>query len=129
MSAFNWVAARAECSPDRAFHALAEVVDSDVKAANGLRRSGVSFHFHGEATGKIVVIRELDRGGVKELRSVVFELISGEIVTKKGPENSVLFSAVPSLNRNGECLLEIEGDSYELWQVSRRALESLFFGF
>lgn len=38
-----------------------------------------------------------------------------------------MFDARPSLNKEGDCLLEIEGQPFALWQVCRRALEGLFF--
>jgi hypothetical protein len=39
-----------------------------------------------------------------------------------------LFSAKPYLNHEGECLLQIgETDPLHIWQVSRKALEPLFF--
>lgn len=66
---------------DRMFHALIEIVDSDVESANELKRGGVAFHLSTEARGKLIVSRELDLGGnITDVRSVVFELSKREIV-------------------------------------------------
>jgi hypothetical protein len=133
MGNFNWVHARANCSLEGVFHILSEIVDSDVKQANALRRQGVKFSLNTEATSKIMVIRDRDLGGTKETTGVIFELLPDTIsVTRKKhgalTEDS-LFSAVPSLNEDGECLMEVKGKPLKLWQMSRKALENLFFGF
>jgi len=39
----------------------------------------------------------------------------------------VLFEAKASLGFEGRCRYEVEGQPLELWQVSRKALEDLFF--
>ena len=132
MASFNWVQARSECSVERVFQILAEVVDSDVKAANALNRRGVTFHVNRDARGKLIVARNRDLGGFSDVTIVVFELEPGRIVVTRKTANiddKTLFSAAPSLNEQGQCLLEVAGDQLQLWQVSRRALEDLFFEF
>jgi hypothetical protein len=42
-------------------------------------------------------------------------------------EDKSTFTANPSLDDNGQCQLEVEGAKLSIWQVSRRALENLFF--
>jgi predicted RNase H-like nuclease (RuvC/YqgF family) len=135
VGAFNWVQSRAACSLESIFHALSEVIDSDIKSANALRRPGppTTFRMNTEATGKIIVVRTRDMAGFAETVAVVFELQANEIIVKqKLPatfQETSLFVAVPYLHEEGECLLEVGGKSLKLWQVSRKALEDLVFGF
>ena len=127
---FNWVKARSECSLERVFLLFSEVLESDVKTMQGLARSGVLYEqTRGER--KVVVCRTRDcGGGIKEAEGVVFELVDGAITAtaKDARGNGTqLFKAKPSLEPNGACKLEVDGEGLELWQVSRKALEPLFF--
>lgn len=129
---FDWVKARAACSMESVFRMLAEVVHSDVKSANRLDRARAGFTINEPARDKVIVARQRDMHGVVEEACIVFELMSGEIkVRQMLPERRDLFSARPILNSEGMCLLEITGERelQRLWQVSRRALDDLFFGF
>jgi hypothetical protein len=122
MEEVNWVKARSECSLKRTFQTLSEVVDSDVKTANGLGLQAVGFHAAFQHN-RIIVRREENDD---ELRSVVFELSSAAIFVREG-QSKEMFSAKPRLSETGECLLEVDGQLYKLWQISQRALEDLFF--
>lgn len=127
----DWVAERAKCSLAALFLALAELIDSDVKSVNSLGRADARFSFEQPARGKLVVLRERNLGGLHDVDSVVLELTRSAItVTAKDSRGggNALFSAVPSFNQQGECLLRVGHDDLRLWQVSRRALEDLFFG-
>ena len=128
MGAFNWVAARQSCSLAQVFQTLKEVLDSDVKAAQGLGILGAEFKINTDATNKIIVGRSQNCGVAVTGNAVVFELTPTEIRVKDSRTEQHLFSARPSLVIVGECLLEIDGQPYQLWQVSRKALEDLFFG-
>ena len=135
MGGFDWVSTRSKCSLEQSFVLLSEIVDSDVKAANALKRRDVEFKINSEPTKKLVVIRDQDLGGMHGFINVVFELRADKITVfiRKGGEflPVPMFSFVPSLNEEGECLYRIEGEEAQLklWQVSRKALEDLFFGF
>lgn len=125
---FDWVKARSSCSLRAVFEVLSQVIASDVESANGLDRPGVSFALTNPAEDKVMVARTRVSGGVAE--SVLFELRANEIVATLPHRGKTLFYAKPVLDVTGECLLQIEGD-HELkhpWQVSRRALDELFFG-
>lgn len=115
---FNWVRARSQCSLPRVFAMLGEIVDSDVKALNAAQPSNLPAEVK-RYTGKIVVAHRDS--------TIVFELTGGIIQVRQGPEHA-LFSAKLRLDEDGECLLEVNGRGLKLWQVSRKALEDLFFG-
>jgi hypothetical protein len=130
---FNWVKARSECSLVPVFAALREVVDSDVKEVNELNRPRLRFTLNPEAgsASKFVVIRQQDMSGFFQAFTVVFELKDDAIVVTARDQTGngkPLFSAKPSLKPDGQCMLDIDGEPCFLWQVSRKALEALFFG-
>jgi len=111
---------------------LREVVDSDVKTANGLKRRGIDYKIVEEATNKIVVLRHRDMGGFVEGMAVVFELRDRKIhvYARKADGHAALFTASPHIDLDSsECMLEVDGKPFRFWQVSRKALEDLFFGF
>lgn len=127
---FDWVKARSSCSLKAVFEVLSQVIASDVKSANDLNRPGVSFALTNPAEDQLMVARSGDADGGTEPPAVLFELRANEIVATLPHRGKTLFYAKPVLDGTGECLLEIEGD-HELkhpWQVSRKALDDLFFG-
>lgn len=130
MAGFDWVTARSECSLKRVFMILAEVIDSDVKAANELKIQRTQFAVNRDGADKVIVIRSRQMGG-EEIDTVTFQLRGDRIVVypadARGPRPP-LFSASASLNQDGECFVEVDGQPLKLWQVSRKALEDLFFG-
>ena len=134
MNGSDWVTARSACSIEATFQVLSEVIDSDVKAANALKRNGLEFKINTEPRGKLLVIRDQDYAGFHGFTAIVFDLSADKITVteRKGatPEARLMFSFVPSLNIDGECMYRIEGQEelLKLWQVSRKALEDLFFG-
>jgi hypothetical protein len=134
MADLNWVAARSECSRDRQFKALGELIRGDVKAVNGLERRGVEFEINLEVKDRIIVTRKRDMVGLVESAVIVFELERDRITAKDRTDRSnlagqLLFHATPGLNEEGECLWTVDGVSLKLWQISKKALEGLFFGF
>jgi len=122
---FDWVTARHKCSLAGVFRVLAEIVDTNVNTANALIEPGA---FERNVTAnKVIVIRKY--GGAAS--SVVFTLEPNAISVKKANQagnEMALFSAKPYLTTDGECVLEINAQPLELWQVCRLALEDFFFG-
>ena len=66
-----------------------------------------------------------------EGEAILFERLANEIKIRDGRKDKHLFSARPVLNADGECMMEIVGESEQrpMWQISRKALDDLFFGF
>jgi hypothetical protein len=130
---FDWVKARSECSIESVFQILKQVVTSNVESAKTIfsKRSDVTFTVT-SLDRRFVVTREDSIGsGVKVGCHVTFALSNSAEITVTRDATSVpsvsLFSAKPSFIQNGDCMLEVEGTPLKLWQVSRRALENLFF--
>jgi hypothetical protein len=131
VESFDWVKTRAACSFEIVFRELTEVIDSDVKRANSLNRPGLVFKVSAPADDKFIVSRTKDMSGILDSAVIVFELTRNEIKVRQAVPNpqAELFTAKPVLTANGKCLLEISGQTepFELWQVSRKALDDLFF--
>lgn len=129
----DWVTKRYECSLKNAFQKLREVVDSDVKSVSKISRPGVTVVIASDAPkDKIIVDRSIRRSlDPPESSSVVFDLMADEIRVRTVNPDKPLFSAKPRLNREGDCLLCVTGESelQQIWQVSQKALDDLFFGF
>src|SRR5262245_26445116 len=122
----NWVKARAECSMAHLFMLLCETVDSDVKVAQSYDSLGQLFT--NRPNESKLIVGKKSRDGMP-LGGVVFEMTRTTITawksTNQGPQE--LFTAAPSFDAAGACRLRIGNETLELWQVSRRALEELFF--
>jgi hypothetical protein len=130
---FNWVQARSNCSIEQAFITLREVVDSDVKERNiQLNKRGDDRVLISYPTDtKFIVIRQWDAGGIPSSEGIVFERTPTGLVVEDAQTQRPLFAALPALTPGGECKFTVEGknsgEPLEFWQVSRLALETLFF--
>jgi hypothetical protein len=126
---FDWVKARSECSLRHVFLMLAEVIDSDVKAAQS-HIPGAKFKINKTSDDKFIVVKSWDASGVDQAESVAFEATKQGIAVKDVRTGKRLFLAKPELTANGDCKLRSDDnpDALEMWQVSRKALEDLFFG-
>ena len=121
---FDWVKARSECDPQKVFTKLGKVIKHDVDRANEnpVARSGIKFDLICDR--EFVV--EVSSGMTGKAVTVILEG-SSILFLGRGPKD-VLFQAKPYLFDTGECLLEVDGKPYRLWQVSQRAFEGFFFG-
>ena len=126
----DWVKRRAKCSAEQLFLLLVEVLDADAKDMQALTKDkNLTFGVARPAPSKAVVSRLRDfGGGMKDGDAVVFERTrTGTITATKQPQNQRIFEALPWLDEDGECRLRIGTKSFYLWQISRLALEELFF--
>jgi hypothetical protein len=128
---FDWVDARAKCSTEQMFSLLVERVTSDVESMKARIGSSHRLTFNRIADDKVIVANERIEGGFAfNGRNVMFQRTKGGIVVdteaQKGPGRA-LFTASVSLGPEGRCRYEVDGQPLELWQVSRKALEELFF--
>ena len=125
----DWVKARAECSVEHLFILLTEVVESDVKGIQERTEASVTFKMTRLTESKIVVSKAVDISGWVDQVTVTFECTRLGIevygANREGPRP--MFTARPSFDAAGPCRLDVDGQTFELWQVSRKALEDLFF--
>ena len=123
-SDFDWVTARAQCSPLSMCAQLKADIEKNVESMRSLSK----------ARGSEIPIAAFDNGqsfGVSRRTyvgeiGVIFTLRNEEIrVSSK--EVKVDFVATLTLSDDGECRLLVDGKELDRWQVLRRALEPLFF--
>jgi hypothetical protein len=120
---FDWVRECSRCSLKGALATLRETVSSDLNAFNRLNPDK-KFQLEAKEDGDKFIIRRPEH-----MRMVVFEIDpSGQrqIDIRNGP--NVAFSAIPEICPDGECWLKVGEQYFRFWQISKRALEALFFG-
>ena len=135
MPSLNWVEARSLCTPTLQFDLLAEEVTANVASINqsDSRNGDVTFTvtFNRKPNGKlheIIVARCIEN--IPDA-SIVFRLSQEAIVITRPDRHGThtpLFEAIPRLLDDTSGKLDIDHVPVEIWQVSRRALERLFFG-
>lgn len=124
----DWIAARATCSIGHLWAVLLEAVDSDVKSADSRADEQTRFRKNSPNVDKLIVIRERDMGGIIEDDGIVFERLPDGIAVKESHSQKRRFTATPTVDViSGDCLFLVENQPMYAWQVSQRALESLFF--
>ena len=130
-SKFDWVRARAQCSLRPVFENLAGTIQKDVESAIKLseeeRNSKTMLHYARDRNTITVTSEPASTKDAAQPQGVVrFALSATEITVER--QNAKQFSILASLNSNGDCKIVANGQEVELWQVSRMALEGLFFG-
>lgn len=124
MANFNWIKARAECSLTQVLRQLELGARNDVDTANAQRMAEDRHKFSISASaGRFSVTRESSRALPL---SVDFSSEGDEIVVCAG--NEIILKATIALNYEGRCILRVDNEELEQWQVRRMALEDLFFG-
>lgn len=128
----NWVSERAKCTVDLAFRALAEIIDRDVEEANSLSddiRKGYTFAIEHNGEGlqyRIQVRRNPPPNAFGfETKSVTFEKSERQIRIKGDWDSFVVLPKWDT--ETATCKLQIDGSTLKPWEISRRALERLFF--
>lgn len=129
---WDWVQHRAKCSIREMFMLLIERIESDVAEVGKLNPGeSVQFSLKRVADTKAVVVRRDSEAGYITHRAVIFEIRGGElVVAKREPDRAEqdMFTAAPMFGADGRCRFQVVGGSaLELWQVSHRALDGLFF--
>ena len=126
---FDWVKARSNCTPAMLFEHLSEVVQANTTSYenNMAARTERRFEFRQE-NGRFWVSGS--RAG-EPFAGVSFQRCANDIKVKKGKQGEMLtpYFTVKPFIMDGCCKLKIDNEpqALELWQVSQRALEDLFF--
>lgn len=129
----NWVDAREDCSSLKdKFHQLEQRVTADV-----LLRNNHFPDYRNPQGGPLLEIQPMDKGfftvrNHREQRMVAFHLESHHILIRKwadGDKESRNRKVTFFLNDDGDCRFQVDGQPREflLWELSRLALEDLFF--
>lgn len=123
---FDWISARAECSPVVIFEKVKLLIHTDVEARNKLRKPNAGepyFKIIEASSNRFSVVAELIALGVH--RSVIFILVNGEISAAHA--EGIIFKATVTLCNDGICRARISGQEHDLWQLRKMALEDIFF--
>ncbi|MGA3095215.1 MAG: hypothetical protein ABSF25_02075 [Bryobacteraceae bacterium] len=127
MADFDWVKARAACSLEVLFQQLRVAVKRDVDSMNAvLAQAGrpVQCQF-GDFSNRFLVMIS---GNGFPMRRAEFALSPSGISVEVDKPKQKTFSAIATLNPDGDCRLVVNNQELELWQVCRLGLEDLFFG-
>jgi len=104
---------------------LRETVDNDVKAFNSLNTNR-QVEILDKGAQKFIVKH---RDGMQDFpQAVIFETdsINNKINVRVGTK--IVSAVKPEVGPDGECWLKVDGKYLRFWQVSKEALETLFFG-
>jgi hypothetical protein len=132
---WDWIKARAGCSAKQMFGLLVERIESDVKQIQQMVGSGrITFTLNRVSDSLVIVARSDDLDGVMQSDGVRFERTDTGVavvrVNSHGHHNP-LFMVIPSVDLDGRCRFhttdQAKQEPLELWQVSHRSLEELFF--
>ena len=124
--AFDWVRARNDCSLLAVFRSLQSAAEKDVETRNALRGKADEYRFIYKSNPKtegFFVIREGNFVGL----TISFQVVGSAILVTEMPSNHELLTAVPTLTNERACMLKVNSQELEEWQVLKLALEALFF--
>jgi hypothetical protein len=121
---FDWVTERSSCSLPKVFAELRQQVEEDVKTRNGLRPNNAPYEFSLTVdTSEFTVHLK-----AKELQhSVTFGLGEHGITVRNNDKDGASFQVTLAFNDQGECMLIVNQEKREFWQIRRMALEELMF--
>ena len=128
----SWVAGRADCRLDFKFEALREIVERDVEEFNGLpqeKRGQKVFKFipGDEGVHPWFIVE-----GVGAPGKIKFKLFEDFILVTHGfvpheESESRIRPAWNAVKRECRLLADDDKQTYEVWEISQRVLEDLFF--
>ena len=134
----NWVRLRAECNLDVSFDSVCSFVERDVaemnKLSSAMRRQWTyQTESGGGASPTHYVIQKPEQGyGVSDAMVGFHRGENALEVFRKArgtDARETLFVVVPEWNpQESRCRLKVNGKELEVWEISRRALEPMFFG-
>jgi hypothetical protein len=98
-------------------------VKEDVDIRHNLRPKGEPYAFRFASEGReFTALVE----GNKLHHSVIFRL-DNQVITVYTDDDTPLFHAEVTLNNEGKCVVKINEEERELWQLRKMALGKLFF--
>jgi hypothetical protein len=128
---FDWISARAECSPSQVFQKLRLQLKNDVEKRNAIRteneKSRYVFTIHSDTRRISVFVEGQLEYGDTFNEGVVFSRTYTGIDVHKGTSDELLFQATLTLSNDGVCRLRIGDTEHSLWQFRKLALEEVFF--
>jgi hypothetical protein len=121
---FDWINARANCSPSQAFAELRLGVEDDIKKINKLRGGSPEKDFHLARNGDGNTF-EVWRG--ESAKSSIRFRRTDDRVEVFDSNGTPIAAYTVSFSVEGRCVLIGSDGQVEQWQARRAALEGLFF--
>ena len=123
---FDWVNARAKCSPSSMFVELQIDAEKDVERINELKaKTGVGRLFELKKTeGSFTVVR-FDES--QNPTMIAFRLNPESIIIESNRRHADRIAVTVALNNQGQCVLKLDDEELYRWQLLKRVLEKLFF--
>jgi hypothetical protein len=124
---FDWITARAKCSPTDVLLQLESQTEEDIKKRNELstdseKKYGVRFHFQRDLNQfSVWTLRDSERLGYASFQAAP----EGIRVIYIDPQPELIGTL--TLSNDGECKLRVNDDEYTFWQFRKLALEPLLF--
>lgn len=125
----DWVSARQECTAKRLFEELAHVVQQNTDTRTSVSTPYRKFEFRADGPDFFCVYRQ--SSNPVSVDGVAFRLETGEISVygiEATGARTPYFRVRPKLVHERDCMYEISGDYFLAWEISKKALEGLFFG-
>jgi hypothetical protein len=122
---FDWVSARAQCTPFKVFERVRSQVKEDMNKRNSLTIEGGSSATFSFETGQdwfSVAHKFLDK-----YRGVSFTLSANGIEVRDASSHSLLHDGILTISDDGSCRLRVGSIELDLWQFRKLALQDLFF--
>ena len=125
---FNWVKAHHECSLCFEFELLRRNVESSTKERIALLQTDTAASISYHSDNDILQVSRGPTGDAAGKSYCVLFRLEDDHISVSGATHQKPFCLTLTLNGEGECRFKINGKGeYRRWQVTRRALESLFF--
>jgi len=124
MTDFDWVKARSECSLSGIFEKLRMQVKEDIDIRNSQlpALNHYSFRLISQGTMFAAIVEGNNIHG-----AVRFTYNVSRLIFVHDDKERELMRAFVTLNNDGKCMVRINEQEYELWQMRKMALERLLF--
>jgi hypothetical protein len=122
---FDWVSARAQCTPFAVFEKLRAQVKVDMERRNSLMRDGDLASPFSLGTGPewfSVSSKTLDK-----YRGVTFTLTANGVAVHDATSHTKICDAALMISDEGHCVLRVGSTELKFWQFRKLALQDLFF--
>lgn len=127
----DWVKVKLDCSTEAVFRALRKMATEGVVTLQAAKHGPYTYEVSGHLDFQFDVVARYDGSFAK---GVQFERnADGLVIVQENTRRGLvpMFTVRPLLDEDGACRLYPDGDPngqpLYLWQISRKALESLFF--
>ena len=125
----SWVKNRAACSLDIMWDALTEQISFDVQERDDCTKVGDPFVFAVSGNAEHILVEAISRAKPDVTAFCVRFIKSNVAVRIESPDSETLLAYPVYNTQEGACMFSVGGQYFEVWELSKRCLEKLFFEF